>query len=111
MGFTMGEAGFERIQVMTAFYDIIQGPLVTEKSVSTQEALGRYSFAVSLKSTKPVIRQAIESHFKVKVLDVRTLIVHGKVRRAGRYQGRKPNWKKAIVTLAKGQKLDIFEAK
>jgi large subunit ribosomal protein L23 len=96
---------------MKPFYEVIKRPLITEKAVLAKETLGRYSFEVALEATKPAIREAIEGHFKVKVHDVRTMVIRGKDRRIGRHQGRRPNWKKAIVTLAPGQKLEIFEVK
>lgn len=96
---------------MKPAYEVIKRPLITEKAVMAKETLDRYSFEVALTASKPAIREAIEDFFKVKVRDIRTMIVRGKLRRIGRYQGRRSNWKKAIVTLAKGQKIEIFEAK
>lgn len=96
---------------MKPFYEVIKRPLITEKGVIAKEALDRYGFEVALDATKPAIREAVENFFKVKVEKVRTMIVRGHSRRIGRHQGVRPNWKKAIVTLAKGQKLEIFEVK
>lgn len=96
---------------MNPFYRVIRRPLITEKAVKAKEDLGRYSFEVFSEVTKPAIREAIEAYFKVKVEKVRTLTMHGKLRRVGRYTGRRPSWKKAIVTLKKGQKIEMFEAK
>ena len=96
---------------MRPFYELIKRPLITEKGVFLKETFGRYSFEVSLDASKPAIRQAIEAHFKVDVGDVHTMIVRGKQRRIGRHSGRRPNWKKAIVTLQKGQKIELFEMK
>lgn len=96
---------------MKSFYDIIKRPLITEKAVMAKEILGRYSFEVALTASKPVVRKAVEDFFKVKVQDIHTMVIHGKKRRIGRYSGKRPNWKKAIVTLEKGQKIDIFEVK
>lgn len=96
---------------MKPFYEVIKRPLITEKAVLAKEELGRYSFEVALEASKPAIREAVEDFFKVKVHDVRTMIVRGKQRRIGRYQGKRSNWKKAVVTLAKGQKIEIFEVK
>lgn len=96
---------------MKPVYEVIRRPLITEKAVAMKENFDRYSFEVSLDATKPAIREAVESHFKVKVLDVRTLVVRGKIRRVGRYSGKRPNWKKAIVTIQKGQKIELFEMK
>ncbi len=96
---------------MKPFYDIIKRPLITEKAVQAKETLDRYYFEVARSANKPAIRQAVEGFFNVKVDDVRTMTMHGKIRRIGRYSGRRPDWKKAIVTLAKGQKIEIFEMK
>ena len=96
---------------MKELLDVIRRPLVTEKSVQAKEEIGCYSFEVSTSSSKPMIKDAIELLFKVKVEKVRTLIVRGKERRIGRYAGRRPNWKKAIVTLQKGQKIEQLESR
>ena len=96
---------------MKSFYDIIKRPLITEKAVMAKEMMGRYSFEVALAASKPVVRKAVEDFFKVKVQEIKTMIIHGKKRRIGRYTGKRPNWKKAIVTLEKGQKIELFETK
>ena len=94
---------------MKSPYEIIEQPLVTEKSVETAEH-GKYTFRVSKNANKIEIAQAIEQIFNVKVDRVNTLTVRGKTKRVGRFpEGRTSNWKKAIVTLQPGQKLDIFE--
>jgi large subunit ribosomal protein L23 len=88
--------------------DIIIQPLVTEK---TNEAMGRgtYSFRVHPKATKADVHNAIEEIFKVRVTKVNTMNVSGKPRRLGMRLGRTRNWKKAIVTLAPGQRIPFFE--
>lgn len=87
--------------------DIILRPLITEKSVTLAQE-NKYTFAVDPKSNKVEIRGAIESIFKVKVLKVNTLNVKGKPKRWGRrYKGHKSDWKKAIVTLKEGDKIEI----
>jgi len=91
--------------------EILKRPLITEKAVAAREATNRYHFEVALKASKPAIKSAVEGHFKVKVIDVHTMIVRGKERRIGRHRGFYPNWKKAIVTLSEGQKIGVFEAK
>jgi large subunit ribosomal protein L23 len=96
---------------MKPFYEIIKKPLITEKAVFAKEAFGRYSFEVAMTASKPAILKAVEAFFQVKVKEVRTMIVHGKMRRIGRHQGRQANWKKAIVTLAEGQKIEMLEQK
>ncbi len=96
---------------MRPFYEVVKRPMITEKAVMAKEDLGRYTFEVALDASKGAIRKAVEDHFQVKVTGIRTLRVRGKVRKMGRYPGRKPNFKKAIVTLKKGQKIEVFEAK
>ena len=94
---------------MRTFSEIIRRPLVTEKSVAERGA-SRYAFEVALTATKHTIREAVEEFFKVAVLSVHTLRVPGKRRRVGRHVGQGADWKKAIVTLKAGQKIDILEA-
>lgn len=91
------------------FQQIVIAPLVTEKSVG-ERAASRYVFRVNLKATKVAIRQAVEKAFKVKVADVNTTFMRPKQRVAGRSVGRTTRWKKAYVTLAKGQKIQELEA-
>jgi large subunit ribosomal protein L23 len=88
--------------------DIIIRPLVTEKS-NAQMADGQYTFAVDIRANRSQIKAAVEEIFKVDVERVNTMRVLGKVRRMGVHQGRRPSWKKAVVTLREGQKIDIFE--
>lgn len=96
---------------MKPFYEVVKRPLITEKAVIDRENSGRYTFEVAATAGKNDIRRAIEAFFNVDVKRIRTLIVRGKIRRVGRYYGKRPSWKKAIVTLAKGQKIELFEAK
>lgn len=102
-------------------WDILKSPLVTEKSVilkedSTDENSGRkagqvLTFKVAPKASKPQIKAAVEEIFNVKVATVRTVQYEGKVKRRGRIEGRKANWKKAYVTLRKGEPMvDYAEA-
>lgn len=94
---------------MKSLYDVIEQPLITEKSMDGV-ADGKYTFRVSKDSNKIEIRQAVEKLFNVKVEDVNTLTVKGKKRRQGRLpEGKTPDWKKAIVTLKPGEKIEIFE--
>ena len=88
---------------------IILRPLVTEKSTDFRVKEDKYAFEVDLKANKPEIKKAIEELFKVNVVGVHTMIVHGKVKRMGRFEGKRPNWKKAIVSLKKGEKIEFFE--
>ncbi|MBI4238008.1 MAG: 50S ribosomal protein L23 [Deltaproteobacteria bacterium] len=92
-------------------YDVIRKPIVTEKAVAGQ-ALQQYAFEVDPRATKPLIRQAIEKFFRVKVTNIQTQRNPGKKRRALRGRGQAvqlSDWKKAVVTLAEGQKLDFSE--
>ncbi|MBI4126720.1 MAG: 50S ribosomal protein L23, partial [Deltaproteobacteria bacterium] len=86
-------------------YDVIQRPLITEKSVA-QQATNTIAFRVAVKETKTDIRQAVESLFKVKVAEVRTMQVDGKYRKVGRSTGYRADWKKALVTLREGERLE-----
>ena len=89
-------------------HQIIVRPLITEKNTNLM-AFGKYCFEVDRAANKAQIKQAVESIFNVKVDTVRTLRVHGKPKRMGRYAGHRPDWKKAVVTLKKGQSIELFE--
>ncbi len=88
--------------------DIIRRPVVTEKS-NTQLGEDCYTFAVDPRANKNQIKEAIEEIFEVKVKSVHTMRVLGKMRRMGVHQGRQTSWKKAIVKLKEGHKIDLFE--
>ncbi|MBM4395301.1 MAG: 50S ribosomal protein L23 [Deltaproteobacteria bacterium] len=94
---------------MKSAYDVIRRPLITEKANIDKEKGNSYHFEVPLTVDRQEIREAVETVFKVKVEDVRTQIVRGKFKRIGRHIGKRPNWKKAIVTLRAGDKIDLFE--
>lgn len=95
---------------MKSLYQVIKRPLVTEKSTVAKETQRAVCFEVHRDATKPEIKKAVESLFGVKVQDVRVLNMHGKVKRQGRYAGRRPDWKKAYVVLKPGEKmLEFFE--
>ncbi|NWF92592.1 MAG: 50S ribosomal protein L23 [Syntrophaceae bacterium] len=94
---------------MKESYQIIRRPLVTEKSTQQKEANRQYAFEVDVRANKVEIQSAVERLFKVKVLQVRTCNVLGKVKRLGRRYGKRPDWKKAIVTLKEGDRIDFFE--
>jgi len=90
-------------------YEVIERPLVTEKSIAGAEG-GKYTFRVRKNVNKIEIGRAVEQIFNVKVADVNTMTVRGKKKRLGRYpEGRTADWKKAIVTLRPGYKIEIFE--
>lgn len=88
--------------------DILIRPIVTEKSTALMEQ-GKYTFRVPLAATKIQIRQAVEQIFKVKVQAVNTMRYEGKLKRMGRTQGRRSDWKKTVVTLKPGEAIELFE--
>lgn len=90
-------------------HDVIQQPLVTEKSSIAREEQNIATFRVSPDASKHDIRLAVEQLFDVKVENVRTMQQPGKKKRVGKNVGRKPAWKKAIVELAEGQTIEFFE--
>jgi large subunit ribosomal protein L23 len=90
-------------------YDIVAAPLITEKGTLVNAEGNQVVFRVRRDANKDEIRHAVETLFKVKVEKIRTLNVLGKIRRVGRSAGRRPDWKKAYVTLAAGQRIDFFE--
>ncbi|MCP3956811.1 MAG: 50S ribosomal protein L23 [bacterium] len=90
--------------------DVIRRPLITEKTTLMREVENTYAFEVARNANKIEIRRAVETQFKVKVAEVRLAHMHGKERRQGRYAGRQPDWKKAYVRLAEGEKqIEFFE--
>ncbi len=89
--------------------DIIKGPLITEKLDKARETHRQYSFIVDRKATKLDIARAVSTSFKVTVLDVRTLVMRGKIKRVGTSMGKRSNFKKAFVTLKEGDKIELFE--
>ena len=90
-------------------HQIIQRPLITEKSTRQKEEGNQIVFVVDPKANKVEIRQAVEKLFKVKVLQVHTMNILGKQKRMGRSLGWKSDWKKAIVTLREGDRIEFFE--
>ena len=90
-------------------HDVIKGPIITEKLDHAREKFRQYSFIVDKKATKYDVAHAVESLFKVSVEGVRTNIVRGKTKRVGRSIGKRPNFKKAVVTLKEGDKIELFE--
>ncbi len=95
---------------MATLHRTIVRPVVTEKTSAAYQARGEYVFEVANGATKPAIRQAIERLFGVKVTGVWTMNMRGKPRRSmGKAAGLRPSWKKAVVTLQAGDKIDIFE--
>ena len=89
--------------------DVVKGPVITEKGTLVSELGNQVVFRVHPDANKVEIRQAVEALFKVKVDKVRTSRLLGKFRRVGKSMGRRPDWKKAYVTLAEGSRIDFFE--
>ena len=87
---------------------VLKLPVITEKSTHVKENLRTVAFKVMRDANKIEIKDAVEKLFKVKVQSVRTANFHGKKRRQGRYTGRRPDWKKAYVTLKEGEKMIEF---
>lgn len=92
----------------TSFYQVIRRPIITEKGLGVKETQRTVVFEVSRDATKTEIKEAVQRIFKVKVDHVRTAMFHGKFRRRGRAEGFRPDWKKAYVRLAPGEKMIEF---
>jgi large subunit ribosomal protein L23 len=90
-------------------YSVIKKPHVTEKTSLGSDSNNTVAIVVDKAANKIEIKQALENLFKVKVADVRTVTVAGKVKRSGKASGKRSNWKKAYVTLQEGQSIDFFE--
>ena len=89
-------------------YEVLRRPVITEKNTMLIEQ-NKYTFEVSRDANKPQIKEAVEKAFKVKVASVNGMHVPGKMRRAGRRRGMTSSWKKAVVTLEPGNKIELFE--
>ena len=92
-----------------SIYDVIRRPIISEKSINLREELNQVTFEVDMASNKIEIRKAIELLLEAKVSSVNTMIVRGKQKRIGRYAGKRPNWKKAVVTLQEGESIDALD--
>jgi large subunit ribosomal protein L23 len=90
-------------------HDILIAPLVTEKSTMIREAHNQIAFRVSPRANKTEVKKAVEEALKVKVESVNIINVRGKTKRLGRFAGTRSSWKKGIVTLKPGEKVDLFE--
>jgi large subunit ribosomal protein L23 len=90
-------------------YDIIRGPVVTEKTTLQKEMHNQLTFKVDVRANRVEIKDAVEKNFNAKVKQIRTIQVKGKVKQRGKIIGKKKDWKKAIVTLMPGQRIDFFE--
>ena len=89
--------------------DVLVRPLITEKTQTQLHGESIYAFEVAVAANKVDIKKAIEAYFGVKVDNVRTLIVRGKIKRHGRFHGKRNNWKKAYVRLVDGATLNLHE--
>ncbi len=88
---------------------VVKRALITEKGSVLREQANQYSFEVDAGANKIEIKRAVETIFKVKVTEVRTQMMHGKIKRLGRSAGRRPDWKRALVTLAADQTIELFD--
>lgn len=94
---------------MKSAYQVIKRPIITEKTTLQKEQSNQVTFEVDHRANKIEIKDAVEKIFKVKVDDVHTTMVKGKVKRLGRFSGKRSDWKKAVVTLREGEKLPFLE--
>ncbi len=93
---------------MKDVYSVLKRPLFTEQNDRLKEKFNKYVFEVELHANKIEVRQAVEKIFGVTVVKVNTMQVLGKVKRRGRTEGKRPDWKKAIVTLKEGDTIPIW---
>ena len=89
--------------------EVLVTPILSEKSVTIKDTQNRYTFKVHSDANKVDIKKAVETLFKVKVEKVRTMNFMGKMHKVGRYEGRRSDWKKAVVTVKAGQKIDLTD--
>lgn len=94
---------------MKNHYDVLLEPIITEKSNIQKEEAQQVTFRVPLWATKIEVRKAVEKIFNKKVVEVKTVTMRGKAKRVGRSRGKLPDWKKAIVRLKPGERIDFFE--
>lgn len=90
-------------------FQVIRRPVITEKAIQLVDYDNQYTFEVVMKANKQMVRDAVEEAFDVEVLKVNTMVIPGKPRRWGRRVSHTPAWKKAIVTLAPGDSIELFE--
>ena len=88
---------------------IVRRALITEKGTALRELRNQYHFEVERDANKIEIKRAVESIFNVKVKTVQTMQIRGKIKRQGRFAGKRSDWKKAVVTLQPDQKIELFE--
>jgi large subunit ribosomal protein L23 len=89
--------------------NVIKRPILSEKSTASAEAYNQVAFEVTLSATKPQIKEAVQRFFKVKVAKVNTTVVPGKAYRTKAGEAKSSSWKKAIVTLKDGEKIEFFK--
>jgi large subunit ribosomal protein L23 len=89
-------------------YEVLRRPIITEKNIALQSQ-SKYAFEVADRANKRQVKEAVERAFKVDVVSVNVITVHGKTKRMGRHQVKSSPWKKALVTLEAGQKIEFFE--
>jgi len=94
---------------MKDFRSIVKRALITEKGTVLRELRNQYFFEVARDANKIEIKRAVESIFNVKVKTVQTMQIRGKIKRQGRFAGKRSDWKKAVVTLQPDQKIELFE--
>lgn len=88
---------------------VLRKPLLSEKIVAIQDAHNQYAFVVDPNANKIEIKRAVEQKYSVKVLNVNTMSVRGKVKRLGRFSGKRADWKKAVVTLKAGDRIELAQ--
>lgn len=89
-------------------YEVLRRPIITEKGTA-QAGINKYTFEVARPANKQQIKEAVEKIFKVNVIDVNVISVPGKMRRVGKHKGMTSPWKKAVVTLPEGQRIEMYE--
>lgn len=94
---------------MKNIYEVIKRPVLTEKTTLQKELSNQVTFEVDRRANKIEIKGAVERIFKVKVIDVQSMVVRGKTKRVGRFSGKRSDWKKAIVTLKPGEQVPFLE--
>jgi large subunit ribosomal protein L23 len=94
---------------MKNLYEVVRKPIITEKSNIQKDEANQVTFEVARNANKIEIKNAVQKLFNVKVLDVRTINFKGKKKRVGKNMGKKPDWKKAIVTLNPDEKIEFFD--
>lgn len=90
-------------------YSILKKPLLTEKSLIERDTQNRYGFVVAKDASKGEIKTAVEKIFNVTVIKINTISVRGKMHKMGRFEGKRPDYKKAFVTLKEGDKIEVVE--